>query len=261
MQKETRSIGFACALGAFLGAFTALELAAHFSFGKYIWFIGAIIGGSVAYLTYDFKTVCRGIAHTWRKMRAWRPQPTVWRILRLHVMLFVNGFIAGFGLLFWSSVFYFLAVRPDVDIIDAVLFASSFLSGIVGVLVSFSFFSSLSSDSFRELVLRYEETRRYAFCIIVLPWHVIRLIVYASRRIPSAALFVARFAKQVFIYIHSNERLLCLTDAAIGSAIGYFAGSALAGAIAGGLFGILNYEVISVHVLKIAPKRSEEDQK
>lgn len=71
---------------------------------------------------------------------------------------------------------------------------------------------------------------------------------------PRTAKFIGRFAKQLFLLIHSDIRLLCATDAAIGTAIGYFSGSAVIGAIAGGTFGVINYKIVSEHILRLQPK-------
>ena len=64
---------------------------------------------------------------------------------------------------------------------------------------------------------------------------------------------IGRFVKYFFILIHSDELTLCAVDAAIGASLVYFwfAGSPLTGAVTGGLFGILNYEVVSKRLLKI----------
>ena len=43
----------------------------------------------------------------------------------------------------------------------------------------------------------------------------------------------------------------CAVDAMIGAAVGFFAGSAIIGALVGGLFGVLNYEVVSKRLLHL----------
>ncbi|OGZ36037.1 MAG: hypothetical protein A2V60_01840 [Candidatus Portnoybacteria bacterium RIFCSPHIGHO2_01_FULL_39_19] len=70
------------------------------------------------------------------------------------------------------------------------------------------------------------------------------------------AKLMTKFIKTIFITIHSEIRLLCGVDAAIGTAIGYFAGNAIIGAIAGGLFGLLNYEVVSRRILRLVPVKA-----
>ena len=54
----------------------------------------------------------------------------------------------------------------------------------------------------------------------------------------------------MFIRIHSDRRLISGVDALLGSAIGYFAGSAAVGALSGGILGIVNYAMITERWLK-----------
>ena len=68
-----------------------------------------------------------------------------------------------------------------------------------------------------------------------------------------AICFCGLFFKNVFILIHSEFRLLCGVDAAIGAVIGYFAGYVIVGLIVGGILGVLNYELISRRWLKLVP--------
>lgn len=58
-------------------------------------------------------------------------------------------------------------------------------------------------------------------------------------------LFIGRFGWQMFIRVHSQRRLICGTDAMIGAAIGYLAGSAIIGALSGALVGLVNYELVT----------------
>jgi len=63
------------------------------------------------------------------------------------------------------------------------------------------------------------------------------------------------FAKTIFVLIHSNERLLCMVDAAIGVAIFHFTGNNIfLGMLAGGVLGVVNYEIVSVRLLKLSPR-------
>lgn len=66
--------------------------------------------------------------------------------------------------------------------------------------------------------------------------------------------WMIRFFKYLFILIHSDIRLLCGVDAAVGATIGYFSGSAIIGAVSGGVLGVINYELISKRVLGLAPR-------
>lgn len=67
---------------------------------------------------------------------------------------------------------------------------------------------------------------------------------------------ICKFTATLFRLIHSELRLLCAVDAALGTAVGYFSGNALIGATAGALLGVLNYEIITVRVMQIAGAKS-----
>jgi len=56
---------------------------------------------------------------------------------------------------------------------------------------------------------------------------------------------------ETFKLVHSDLRLLCMTDAMFGALVGYFCGNALVGGITGALLGVLNYRFISVKWLKL----------
>ena len=69
--------------------------------------------------------------------------------------------------------------------------------------------------------------------------------------VKSVVVNILVFIKVFFLLVHSNIRLLCACDAAFGAIIGYFCGNALVGALAGGVLGVINYEVVSVRLLKL----------
>lgn len=64
------------------------------------------------------------------------------------------------------------------------------------------------------------------------------------------------FLWKLFKLIHSDVRVLCLIDGAIGGVIGYLFGQPLIGAVFGAAFGMLNYRVVSIWWLKLKPKHS-----
>jgi len=84
-----------------------------------------------------------------------------------------------------------------------------------------------------------------------LPKGIIYIIPRTPRFFRKAIITIGRFTKILFILIHSDIRLLCGTDAAIGVVIGYFTGNVLIGGLAGGVFGVLNYEILSKRILHL----------
>ena len=95
----------------------------------------------------------------------------------------------------------------------------------------------------------------FSFYLYLLP----KGIVWFSRRLPGycckGVKIIGRFIKTVFVLVHSNERLLCMVDAAIGVAVFHFTGNNIfLGMLAGGVLGVVNYEIISVRILKLTPR-------
>lgn len=67
-----------------------------------------------------------------------------------------------------------------------------------------------------------------------------------------------KFFKLAFINIHSDIRLLCGVDSALGATAGYLLGNALYGGLIGVMFGLINYYVISIKVLKLQPQKESQ---
>ena len=89
------------------------------------------------------------------------------------------------------------------------------------------------------------------FCLIAIA---VCSLVMAAVRINA---FV-KFLWTLFKLVHSDIRVLCAFDAAIGTWIGWAAGSALIGALAGGTLGVLSYYLVSVRWLKLVPVKTKD---
>ncbi len=63
--------------------------------------------------------------------------------------------------------------------------------------------------------------------------------------------FLAVFGWKLFKLVHSDRRLLCGLDAAIGAAAGIGFHNPILGALAGGLVSIADYEIVSKRWLKV----------
>ena len=64
------------------------------------------------------------------------------------------------------------------------------------------------------------------------------------------------FIKYLFIMIHSDLRLLCGIDTAIGTITGYLGDNALIGATVGDALDTINLEIISKRWLKLVPVKA-----
>lgn len=81
----------------------------------------------------------------------------------------------------------------------------------------------------------------------------VELIVLPIWHFKTILRFFKVFAKTLFRLTHSDLALLCAVDAAIGVTIGYHYHDAILGAIAGGLWGVINFEFVSIRFLKLVP--------
>lgn len=261
MKKESKNIAIACFLGGVIGAFLALEIASYFSWGKYLWFIGAIIGGGISYLTYDLKEVGRGVKQAWRTTISYRPNWARWKeILTFSGLAGAAGFSTSYCLvLFWVAVE--VVFKGDKFFMTPMIFIIAFfslLSGYAGLVLSANEENYMIDKKKLKLFVIWFNPLMVTFywpafglwwVLRHLPFYLIQTVKFAKITAKTAVLLVCR----VFIYIHSYERVLCLSDAALGAAIGFFASSAIIGGLTGALIGVLNYEIVSVRLLHLKP--------
>lgn len=260
VKKETWSIGFACLLGAFIGTLVALEISECFTYGSWLWGIGALVGGFVAYCAVDFRHFCAGVVRSYQKTINWRPDRPYWKAYGIY---FGGSYTLCISLVGFTEV----VLKPtDSIIILLIMFA------IISAVLTWAMLSNWSN---------YDDERRlhYARQVTDLGWRLMRNYnpigiaywvcwgaLWAIRRIPSVGTLLVVFAKfhwmqirqftiEIFFYVHSGRRKICFVDAALGATAGYFFGSAIFGAVIGAILGIVNYEIVSIRWLKILPTK------
>ena len=236
-MHRTLKIFIACSLGAGIGAFVALQL------NQYLWWLGMIVGGVIGYLSYDFKAVINAIPMAYKAVKGWKPRKE-------------NVLAAVYGI-FWALL-WVLCLIP----ISFFSFVSLEIQGTLSLfwMICLLFSLGISANKLYDI----EENDKRIFCLLKL-WNpfsftfygfygMTKMSVWCIKRIPDLLRFTGQFLKQLFILIHSEIRLLCGIDAAIGAGIGYFAGNAIVGVLIGGIFGVINYKVISQKILKLHVK-------
>jgi hypothetical protein len=242
MTNQTWKVFLACALGAFVGALVALQL--NFSF----WWVGLFAGFGVGYLAYEFENVVAAIQC--------QPNPA-W--CKAHIMRIIQ--LGSFSLTIWIGVVWILVIsvfwRQSTAhgvICAAVMFLSvGFCSGVlVGVM------GVARDERSEQIIHRWANPFRVWFWLIpkamiaTIWW----LLTNSTRVIFLAVamfIIIARFSKKTFGVFHSDLRLLCGLDAAFGAIVGLYFHYPLVGAMVGGLWGVLNFEIFSVRVLKFIP--------
>ena len=243
-MKKSLKIFLACFLGAGIGTLTALQI------NGYFWWLGLLVGGFVGYLSYEFKTVIRTIPRAWRVAVEWKPNKKWWHNFGKNLLM-VGTPLSNIVVFF--SVIAVLPTCMTLSIIE------------ITTCIVFTLVLSALMTNDREMSAECKEEVK-KFCkynpayiyLRLLPKYVVLCLIWLVKgmlRLPGfiwkTIVILASFLKTLFILIHSEIRLLCGIDAAIGAAIEYFAGSVIIGALVGGVFGLLNYEIISVRVLHL----------
>lgn len=262
MDNRSLKIFMACALGAGVGALVALQM------NPYLWWIGMLVGGLVGYLSYEYEKVSAAIPRAWNRTISWRPDAEYWKNIFGTFAYFLGSVLIWRGTIIFLEQITTNSSQLMVGLVIATL-VGCFARFTSSVLLSFLLCAALMDDKkfFNDSGDATIGTAKMIFAfgnpIFVYLGIVIALTVgfwKLLQFIPSVAVMLILgvqkfllFLKTTFLLIHSEIRLLCGVDAALGAAIGYFAGNALIGALVGGVFGVLNYEIVSKRILKVGP--------
>jgi len=264
-MSESGKIFFAVALGAFIGSFLALDVLTLAPWLELA--IGMATGGLTGYFAYDFKSTVLAVPKAWKKTKK-NFGETRWKLI---LQALWQGTVFSSGLF---VIYFLLGVLSSTA--PGAIFDSWLIGGVVmGVLLTLAmgglivFITFDTKDCLIEIEWkRFNFVKIYLVYAPLILWKAISWL--AKNFIPSllGALWLiavtlpcclGSFVGHFFVLIHSDIRLLCGTDAAIGVAVGCVLGNAPLGAILGGLWGVLNYWVVSVKILKLAPARNGAD--
>lgn len=251
-MNKSLKIFFACMLGAGLGALIAFEI--H----QYFWWLGILAGGLAGYLSYEFKKVLNAILCVWNSVVNWKPKID-WKLFFLRLKEFSCFFGAFFCAVFsfvsgiCIAILIFACLISGIGVIQVSLMQSLSLGCLVVSLYS-SFVLSFILLIHKDLPITETSLKIFQKINPITIWFYYPFYYFCCfiENLPNILNKFYRFITKVFILIHSEVRLLCGVDAMIGAGIGFFSGSILIGMIAGGLIGILNYEIISKKILKLA---------
>jgi uncharacterized membrane protein len=238
---ETWKVFVACVVGAFIGTFVSLEVA------TWLWWIGLLAGGLIGYLTYEWRKVPSAIAVAWTAAIAgaldkpkhyWSVTGLCWLVaLQIALVVAVTIFLFTLSAIV-TGVFSGITLLVMLGTIYDPTYGKTFADGLLD-------YAAKKPGNLKRLTL-----------IMILPlgivWSIWKLIVNFPRILCATgrgaarlAKFLKVFGKEAFLRIHSELRLICGVDAMIGTAIGFFAGSTIIGALAGGLFGVFNYAIVT----------------
>lgn len=247
-------------LAVFAGSLIGGLVCRHIGFT--FWWIGLLIGGLIGYLAYEPLAVLKAIPVAWHF--ACRLMGLSGRFLRENRGIILIIFLAGQLAWFWLIVPLVLLANATSKLLSTWPIGSTYCFimaiGFYGMLgkgrnkpevhrnykLFLTHFNPVSLVFYTYPVYMYRLTRD----IIKGCWHYRRAPLVAGR-------FLSLFFWKLFLIIHSQERLLCGIDAAIGAALVYFLHySPLIGAGLGGLFGVMNFEILSKRILKVVPAKA-----
>lgn len=263
-------IGLPIAIGSFIGTIIALSMQPSF------WWIGLISGGCLSYCIYEFKTFISAFPKAWKKTIDWIQSKETHEKAWDNIKYIVLCCVAGLGFTTTICAFFFkfgmeknikysdaLAVSKIIYIFITLFFFCTFMPGrknhqarimVSESLIDFAKFSNpigliylvikLLFEIFNFLYIKRMAIQR--LCRIKF-----KLLINALE-IPLQSIW--KFLSYLFKEIHSEARFICGVDACIGVAIGYHYNSPVIGVIGGVLFGLLNYYVVSIRILKLKPK-------
>ncbi len=259
-MNKTLRIGIACFLGATLGATLALY------FNHYFWWAGVLLGGFTGYISYEFKTVIYALADSWNWARSefggikFPTMRTISNNLAEVIGSSAALIIVGMALMSigatWVIPIFTAIGYPDEHKVGATLLFS-FLIGIISMGVGCAVAGRLKKFEAGSEIPSFKFLLLTTNSLTVFMWLVPILLIKFGRAIPDR--IASRFVKRVFLLIHSDIRIICMTDATIGALVGYQFNNPLTGGVTGALLGIINYWVVSIRWLKIVPVPTVSD--
>ncbi len=264
MFCESKKVFCACAIGAGIGAFVALQLSVFFCW------VGFLLGGLIGYLSYEWKAVIQAIPRALRATINYRLPKEFWKISWGLLFCFFAVLVLVANMLSWLVVgagsvkLYCVLFGPLGDFWIAILS--------IATVLPFAIFGVGSLLIGLEDRLTVQKLTKWLYRVsvpTVLFWHLPRItasyiwfgirkspkVLLVSCLLPLFLIYLALvFLKNLLLLIHSQLRLLCGVDAMIGAMIGRFYGvgmeGVLLGMLAGGFFGLFNYVVVTELCLK-----------
>ncbi len=256
-MKTEKRIVFACFTGAALGTVVALQL-------HLFWWVGILLGALTGYLSFGFKEVLSAMVTAWKTLRGDRFSGHALKTDFLNALRFIAVFVCvTFGaasviVLSIGAVMLLTASPKSSTNWTATPVATESMPmpqwlwvlagagvGILALVLGVAIFRAGDKKQVCRWILGC-----IAATPLVLP---ITLLVFFGSTIASCGgRLVVRLARETFILIHSEVRLLCLTDALLGSLVGYLCGNALVGGMIGAVLGWANYRFVSVRWLRLA---------
>ncbi len=269
-MKRFFRIFFALASGILIGGMLTAKLS-----DGYLWWLGALAGGTMAWLIVDSRSLIAAIPKAWERARGWRPTKRAF-VATVHALqiwnnLFLLIYTVSFVLIIFvvialllSSVLELslLSLVAGIKIIQIIHCSCTGAALIVTFTASFCVGDG-ERERLRDRAWRWNIVSLFVyqvprllclivFCAVVLLALLPNLIRYGVPQLLLAVgkvpFFLAKFAYELYKLAHTEERMICFVDTALGVSITYLLGSSLPTimlvAVLGGIFGYFNVKVV-----------------
>jgi len=266
-----------CLIGSGIGTFIALSV------NSWFWWTGCLAGGLIGYLSFNFKNVIRAIPNAYKAIDN-RKADLLEAVLILvffslpigYAIIFnylVESFlpVMGMKIIFLEGLCYIflsmgaLAIVEKLlkDGLDIEIFGSRTQSR---HLMRFIFICSPLGLALEIIVFLAFFVYYLYYALYNLFYGIYIFVKYLILGVLSMPIICWKILKQLFLLIHSEIRLLCAIDSLVGVVAGYIISQAyslnlltgvMIGMAVGALLGLANYQIFSVWILKLAPKRNE----
>ncbi len=276
MDLRTIKVFLAVASGAFFGGLVGLSI--H----TYMWWIGILVGGFLGYMLYEVERIPSALKQAYNAIINWQPDWQYWKDVAV-ILSFVGlyttaGFTGTYSLTLKheeiETILEFFGLSQSLIGIETIPFGlrlmllAGLLSFMFSVIIIFVLNSNNSASSRRDLL--------HTFVVIAVVANPVGLflvglalvtgvlaamvlgVIYHKKiwnKIADIALLGWNFLTYFYRLIHSEVRLLCMIDAALGAGFITFYGNLWLGALFAGFFGVLNLEIIGKKILQCVPAR------
>jgi len=283
-MNETRKIAFACFIGGAICSAVALLLAPT------LWWLGMLAGFAGGYLSYEFREVIKATSVAWRVAKddtvdCWVGMFNAIRkwLLEPHHVLYpsVTITVALYALTaYWM---YYTSIPASAYVLVAGMFLLAYfpverfflLCVHFGVRKENCFYypfampdkyeadirKRLEKEGLKQVPMTYKSEMRWFFKGLALICFniVCKMPKAVAIGFVSMCSFFFRYGWFLFKLIHSQKHVLCGLDGVVGGTVSYLWLSSsghpvlvvLFGGLLGAMFGILNWEVVSVRWLKV----------
>ncbi|MDO8183556.1 MAG: hypothetical protein Q7T49_01040 [bacterium] len=267
--EESFRICLSVMFGGLIGYLLMDKIATSYELGSYfIWvgLLGGCVTGAVSYRFGQITTACR---QTWQKMVTWRPNYEWW----MGVGLLVNYLLTITTVTFLVSFFTLLLfVRESNGLMISTFFATIFalLSFVLAMVIIIE--ECVAKIDCRDMMIEATFDPKTFNPITISFWLLIwtaRFVILGGkkvwrwlrensrRQVMGGTRFAASFCWQVFILIHSRARTIVFIDSGVAALLAYRLGYDLTGLLfalfLGGLWGVINYQLVAVCWLKLKP--------